>query len=54
MQRSLLQCGTPHDYLDGLTPYEVWHGIDVFKRAPKRIDRYHKWDGVLTGKRLLY
>ena len=44
----------PHDYLDGKTPYEVWHGIDVFKRAPKRIEPYQEWDGVLTGEQLLY
>ncbi|MFT2098817.1 integrase core domain-containing protein [Marinomonas sp. 2405UD66-6] len=44
----------PHDYLDGRTPYEVWHQIDVFKRAPKRIEPYHAWDGVLTGEQLLY
>ncbi len=44
----------PHDYLDGKTPYEVWQGIDVFHKAPKRIKPYNKWDGVLTGERLLY
>ena len=44
----------PHDYLDGKTPYEVWHGIDVFQRAPKRIEPYRAWDGILTGERLLY
>ena len=44
----------PHDYLDGKTPYEVWQGIDVFHKAPKRIEPYNQWDGVLTGEQLLY
>jgi len=44
----------PHDYLDGKTPYKVWHNIDVFKCAPKRIEPYRAWDGLLTGEQLLY
>jgi len=44
----------PPYYLNGKTPYEVWHNIDVFQRAPKRIEPYRAWDGVLTGERLLY
>ncbi|TBR44239.1 transposase [Marinomonas agarivorans] len=44
----------PHDYLDGKTPYEVWHNINVFSQAPRKIVPYSAWNGVLTGELLLY
>lgn len=44
----------PHQYLDGKTPDEVWHGIDVFRQRPKRIYRYEAWDGLLTGEYLVH
>lgn len=38
-----------HQYLDGKTPTEVWHGIDVYKKLPHQWCYYRSWDGLLTG-----
>jgi hypothetical protein len=43
----------PHQYLDGKTPLEVWHGVDVFNERYKRLYRFDAWDGLLTGDYLL-
>ncbi len=39
----------PHQSLDGKTPVEVWRGIDVFAKKPKREYWLEAWDGLLTG-----
>lgn len=39
----------PHQHLRGLTPEEVWTGIDPYKTAPKAVTRFAGWDGVLRG-----
>lgn len=39
----------PHSYLDGHTPMEVWNKVDVFQDGYKRVIRYDKWGGLLTG-----
>jgi transposase InsO family protein len=36
----------PHDYLDGATPSEVWHGR---KENPGRARWFEAWDGLLGG-----
>lgn len=43
----------PHQHLDGKTPLEVWHGVDVFNEGYKRLYRFEAWDGRLTGYYLL-
>jgi putative transposase len=42
-------CVRSHTYLDGKTPNEVWHGVDVFTQGYKRAIWYEKWGGLLTG-----
>mgnify|MGYP001568136255 CR=1 FL=1 len=39
----------PHQNLDGRTPAEVWHGIDIFTKKPKQEYWFEAWDGLLTG-----
>ena len=39
----------PHQYLDGLTPAEVWQGKINFKRSNNKIYWFEEWDGLLTG-----
>ena len=39
----------PHQHLGGRTPYEVWTGIDPYRRLPKEIRYVVGWDGLLTG-----
>ncbi len=39
----------PHQNLDGRTPSEVWNGIDVFSRKPKKRLWFEAWDGLLSG-----
>ena len=39
----------PHQNLDGKTPAEVWNGIDIFIRRPKKEYWFEAWDGLLTG-----
>lgn len=44
----------PHQHLQGRTPNEVWHGIDVYRRRVRRRTDYEAWDGLLQGERLQY
>lgn len=44
----------PHQNLQGRTPNEVWHGIDLFARAPKSGHFFSAWDGALRGYYLRY
>ena len=39
----------PHQYLDGLTPAEVWHGNTGCKRRHHKPCWFEAWDGLLTG-----
>jgi len=39
----------PHQNLYGKTPAEVWSGIDVFTKKPKKEYWFEAWDGLLTG-----
>ena len=39
----------PHQYLDGLTPAEVWQGKTDFKRKSHQTCWFEAWDGLLTG-----
>ena len=42
----------PHDALNGCTPHEVWFRVNPFTVAPKSVEPYSAWDGLLTGVRL--
>ncbi len=44
--------GRPHQHLQNRTPAEVWQGIDVYKRCPKRRLWFEAWDGLLQGEYL--
>ena len=44
----------PHQHLQGRTPNEVWHGIDVYRRKIRRRVEYEAWDGLLQGECLQY
>src|SRR6266571_4619148 len=39
----------PHQNLGGLTPAEVWAGVDPFAHRPKREYWFEAWDGLLCG-----
>lgn len=39
----------PHQYLDGLTPAEVWQGNTDCKRRHHQPAWFEAWDGLLTG-----
>ena len=39
----------PHQHLGGLTPEEVWRGIDPYARAPKAVHLFEAWGGLLRG-----
>ncbi len=39
----------PHQHLGGMTPAEVWNGIDIFTKSPKQEYWFEAWDGLLTG-----
>lgn len=39
----------PHQNLDGRTPAEVWNGVDIFTKMPKKEYWFEVWDGLLTG-----
>ncbi len=39
----------PHQYLDGLTPVEVWQGRTGFKWSNNKAYWFNEWDGLLTG-----
>jgi len=40
----------PHQHLQGRTPNEVWHGIDVYRRRIRRCVEYEAWSGLLQGE----
>lgn len=39
----------PHQNLNGQTPWEAWHGIDPYRRAPKQVEWFEAWSGLLSG-----
>jgi putative transposase len=39
----------PHQNLSGLTPDEAWHGNNPYAKAPKSVQWFEAWDGLLTG-----
>jgi transposase InsO family protein len=39
----------PHQHLHGLTPHEAWCGIDPYRSAPRSVERFSAWGGLLTG-----
>jgi transposase InsO family protein len=39
----------PHQHLRGLTPAEAWEGIDPYAKAPRAVEFFSAWDGMLTG-----
>lgn len=39
----------PHEHLYGLTPDEIWRGIDLYKTAPKSVKHFTAWDGSLCS-----
>lgn len=39
----------PHQNLNGRTPAEVWNGIDVYTKRPKRAYWFEAWEGLLQG-----
>ena len=40
----------PHQHLQGRTPHEVWHGIDIYRRSIRRCVEYEAWEGLLQGE----
>lgn len=42
----------PHNHLNGLTPREAWEGVDPYRIAPKHVELFDGWDGLLTGWRI--
>jgi len=40
----------PHQHLQGRTPHEVWHGIDIYRCRIRRSVEYEAWDGLLRGE----
>jgi transposase InsO family protein len=40
----------PHQHLQGRTPHEVWHGMDIYRRKVRRSVEYEAWDGLLQGE----
>lgn len=39
----------PHQGLSGATPFEAWHEIDPYRKAPRRVEWFEAWDGLLAG-----
>ncbi|MEN3931799.1 integrase core domain-containing protein [Microvirga sp. W0021] len=39
----------PHQNLDGLTPHEAWHGINIYNQRSQPIIWFSAWEGLLTG-----
>ncbi len=39
----------PHQNLNGMTPDEVWHGIDPYRCRSWRVEWFSAWDGLLNG-----
>ncbi len=39
----------PHQYLDGLTPAEVWRGKTDFNRTSNNVYWFDEWEGLLRG-----
>jgi putative transposase len=42
----------PHQHLQGRTPEEVWQGINYDTTAPRSMDWWTGWNGLLSGARL--
>ena len=42
----------PHNHLNGLTPRERWDEVDPYRTAPKSVEVFSEWDGLLTGLRI--
>jgi transposase InsO family protein len=41
-----------HRHLQSATPMEAWQGIDPFAQAPRHVEWFEAWEGLLTGYRL--
>lgn len=39
----------PHQHLGGRTPDETWRGIDPYAKAPKSVQYFVGWGGLLRG-----
>lgn len=39
----------PHQHLHGLTPGEVWRGIQPYRTPPKQVVAFSGWNGLLRG-----
>ena len=39
----------PHQHLHGYTPAEAWTGVAPYAAAPKFVQHFSAWDGLLTG-----
>lgn len=39
----------PHQHLAGRTPLEAWNKLDPMAKAPKSVEWFSAWDGLLTG-----
>jgi transposase InsO family protein len=44
----------PHQHLAGLTPDETWRGIDPYAHAPKSVQLFTGWGGMLRGFHFQY
>lgn len=38
-----------HKHLRGMTPSEVWRGVNIYKTGPTQMSRYSAWGGLLKG-----
>ena len=39
----------PHQHLHDHTRAEVWFGINLYRRVPRRVSGFVGWNGLLTG-----
>jgi len=39
----------PHQHLAGRTPLDAWNKIDPWTKAPKSVEWFSAWDGLLTA-----
>lgn len=39
----------PHQHLGGATPSECWQGINPYQQAPRTVEWFEAWDGLLRG-----
>lgn len=39
----------PHQHLRGMTPGDVWHGIDPLRTPPRTVRWFEGWEGRLKG-----